>query len=246
MESLCPSPSCITQKPRTEIVAAKIATTRRKSTPPRRGDQPPLGRLVHPIRCLSLITRAFLEGLEALLWGFHNPRTGCCFPSYETIAAKAGCARGERPSPAFRSRARRPQIVRARFSSPAFAFATMPWKYPPGRCPEMLRRLGRHDGDRDRRLLAAHGEAGLAPEGFRDAESPRRKSAASTTSGQVGSESADRTSAAAPASPARRATASAPCRRSGRLRRPVSGGLAGRSGVHGSGTALPAGALHSS
>ena len=40
--------------------------------------------------------------------------------------------RGERPSPAFRSRARRPQIVRARFSSPAFAFATIPWKYPPG------------------------------------------------------------------------------------------------------------------
>jgi hypothetical protein len=39
------------------------------------------------------ITRAFLEVLEALLWGFHNARTGCCFPSYETIAAKAGCAR---------------------------------------------------------------------------------------------------------------------------------------------------------
>ena len=31
------------------------------------------------------ITRAFLEVLEvleALLWGFHNNRTGCCFPSY--------------------------------------------------------------------------------------------------------------------------------------------------------------------
>ena len=27
------------------------------------------------------ITRAFLEVLEALLWGFHNSRTGCCFPS---------------------------------------------------------------------------------------------------------------------------------------------------------------------
>ena len=26
------------------------------------------------------ITRAFLEVLEALLWGFHNARTGCCFP----------------------------------------------------------------------------------------------------------------------------------------------------------------------
>jgi Helix-turn-helix domain len=39
------------------------------------------------------ITRAFLEVLEALLWGFHNSRTGCCFPSYEAIAAKAECAR---------------------------------------------------------------------------------------------------------------------------------------------------------
>jgi hypothetical protein len=31
--------------------------------------------------------------LEALLWGFHNARSGLCFPSYESIAAKAGCAR---------------------------------------------------------------------------------------------------------------------------------------------------------
>ena len=30
----------------------------------------------------------------ALLWGFHNSRSGCCFPSYEAIAAKAECARG--------------------------------------------------------------------------------------------------------------------------------------------------------
>jgi Helix-turn-helix domain len=39
------------------------------------------------------ITRTFLEVLGVLLWGFHNSRTGCCFPSYETIATKAGCAR---------------------------------------------------------------------------------------------------------------------------------------------------------
>jgi hypothetical protein len=31
--------------------------------------------------------------LEALLWSFHNSRSGCCFPSYEAIAAKAECAR---------------------------------------------------------------------------------------------------------------------------------------------------------
>jgi len=39
------------------------------------------------------ITRAFLDVLQALLWGFHNSRTGCCFPSYERIAEKAECAR---------------------------------------------------------------------------------------------------------------------------------------------------------
>ena len=39
------------------------------------------------------ITRAFLDVLEALLWGFHNSRTGCCFPSYEAIADRADCAR---------------------------------------------------------------------------------------------------------------------------------------------------------
>ncbi len=39
------------------------------------------------------LTRAFLEVLEALLWGFHNSRDGRCFPSYESIAAKARCNR---------------------------------------------------------------------------------------------------------------------------------------------------------
>ena len=39
------------------------------------------------------ITRAFFEVLEALLWGFHNARSGLCFPSYEAIAAKAECSR---------------------------------------------------------------------------------------------------------------------------------------------------------
>jgi hypothetical protein len=39
------------------------------------------------------ITRAFLEVLQALLWRFHNSRDGRCFPSYEAIADRAGCAR---------------------------------------------------------------------------------------------------------------------------------------------------------
>jgi hypothetical protein len=39
------------------------------------------------------LTRAYLEVLEALLWGFHNSRDGRCFPSYNTIAARAQCCR---------------------------------------------------------------------------------------------------------------------------------------------------------
>jgi hypothetical protein len=39
------------------------------------------------------LTRATLEVLQALLWGFHNSRDGRCFPSYETIAARAQCCR---------------------------------------------------------------------------------------------------------------------------------------------------------
>ena len=39
------------------------------------------------------VTRTFLDVLTALLWGFHNSRSGCCFPGYEAIATKAECAR---------------------------------------------------------------------------------------------------------------------------------------------------------
>lgn len=37
------------------------------------------------------ITRAFLEVLQTLLWGFLNTKTGACFPSYEAIGKRAGC-----------------------------------------------------------------------------------------------------------------------------------------------------------
>ena len=35
------------------------------------------------------LTRAYLDVLEALLWGFHNAHTGRCFPSYERLAEAA-------------------------------------------------------------------------------------------------------------------------------------------------------------
>ena len=51
------------------------------------------GRNRQPGQHRGPITRAFLDVLQALLWEFHNSRSGCCFPSYERIAEKAECAR---------------------------------------------------------------------------------------------------------------------------------------------------------
>ena len=38
------------------------------------------------------ITAKHFAVLQALLWSFHNAASGLCFPSYEAIAEKAGCA----------------------------------------------------------------------------------------------------------------------------------------------------------
>jgi AraC-like DNA-binding protein len=60
-------------------------------------------RIMHWARCLARrtekgkaygqITAKALAVLEALLWAFHNAKSGLCFPSYERIAEAAGCAR---------------------------------------------------------------------------------------------------------------------------------------------------------
>ena len=43
-------------------------------------------------KAYGAVTAKALAVLEALLWGFHNARSGLCFPSYEKIADRAGCA----------------------------------------------------------------------------------------------------------------------------------------------------------
>ncbi len=40
----------------------------------------------------GLLTAKYLDVLEALLWGFHNARSGLCFPSLAKIAEAARCA----------------------------------------------------------------------------------------------------------------------------------------------------------
>jgi hypothetical protein len=70
---------------------------------PRALDRNAKVRIMHWARCLSrrtekgraygVVTAKALAVLEALLWAFHNARSGLCFPSYERIAEAAGCAR---------------------------------------------------------------------------------------------------------------------------------------------------------
>ena len=50
-------------------------------------------RAVEPGKHYGPLTAKAVAVLEALLWGFHNARSGQCMPSYETIAERAGCAR---------------------------------------------------------------------------------------------------------------------------------------------------------
>jgi hypothetical protein len=70
---------------------------------PRALDRNAKVRIMHWARCLSRrtekgraygpVTAKALAVLEALLWAFHNAKSGLCFPSYERIAEAAHCAR---------------------------------------------------------------------------------------------------------------------------------------------------------
>ena len=52
-----------------------------------------LMRRTEPGKAYGAITAKALAVLEALLWSFHNAKSGLCFPSYERISGAAGCAR---------------------------------------------------------------------------------------------------------------------------------------------------------
>ena len=52
-----------------------------------------LMRRTEPGKAYGAITAKALAVLEALLWDFHNARSGLCFPSYDKIAEAAGSAR---------------------------------------------------------------------------------------------------------------------------------------------------------
>src|SRR6476620_1363800 len=52
-----------------------------------------LMRPTEPGKPYGAITAKHFAVLQALLWSFHNAASGLCFPSYEAIAEKAGCAR---------------------------------------------------------------------------------------------------------------------------------------------------------
>ena len=83
---------------------------------PRALDRNAKARIMHLARCLSRrtekgkaygeITAKALAVLEALLWGFHNAKSGLCFPSYEKIAEAAAAPARPLPRPSRRLRTR--------------------------------------------------------------------------------------------------------------------------------------------
>jgi hypothetical protein len=96
------------QKPEKPVLGLPRASHRRREKMfglgrPRALDRNAKVRIMHWARCLSRRTekgRAYgrltakaVAVLEALLWTFHNAKSGLCFPSYERIAEAAGCAR---------------------------------------------------------------------------------------------------------------------------------------------------------
>ena len=69
----------------------------RSTATPRHGSKP-LCTATTPStgRTASIAARSpapIMEVFEAMLFGFHNSKTGLCFPSYEAIADKAKCCR---------------------------------------------------------------------------------------------------------------------------------------------------------
>jgi hypothetical protein len=52
-----------------------------------------LSRRTEKGRAYGVVTAKALAVLEALLWAFHNAKSGLCFPSYDRIAEAAHCAR---------------------------------------------------------------------------------------------------------------------------------------------------------
>jgi hypothetical protein len=53
----------------------------------RDGSEKPKGK------AYGALTAKYLDVLRALLLGFHNSKNGRCFPSYDTVAERAGCSR---------------------------------------------------------------------------------------------------------------------------------------------------------
>jgi hypothetical protein len=96
-----------TRKQQTAVSGPPRASRRREKLfgvgRPRALDRNAKVRIMHWARCLSrrtekgraygVVTAKAVAVLEALLWAFHNAKSGLCFPSYERIAEAASCAR---------------------------------------------------------------------------------------------------------------------------------------------------------
>jgi Helix-turn-helix domain len=100
-----PQPKAVLEAPRVSRRASRLRPREKMFGlgRPRALDRNAKVRIMHWARCLSrriekgkaygVVTGKALAVLEALLWAFHNAKSGLCFPSYEKIAEAAHCAR---------------------------------------------------------------------------------------------------------------------------------------------------------
>jgi hypothetical protein len=102
------------------------------------------------------VTRAFLDVLRVLLWEFHNSRSGVCFPSYDSIAIKAGCARS---------------TVAAALKALEWA-GVLTWQHRIVRIRERCRDLFSHDGWRWRVIRTSNAYTFVDPQASKSENRP--------------------------------------------------------------------------
>ena len=90
-DELCPSAYPAARRCSAPAAPCRWTATPRPASPPTRAPGAPATASRASTRARS--PAPSWTSWTALLWGFHNSRSGCCFPSYEAIAAKAECAR---------------------------------------------------------------------------------------------------------------------------------------------------------
>jgi hypothetical protein len=107
---------------------------------PRALDRNAKVRIMHWARCLGRrtekgkaygqVTAKTLAVLEALLWGFHNAKSGICFPSYERIGARKKSEDQPHAQLGYAPGIEMPRQIEAEREAVPIAGDAGPWRLP--------------------------------------------------------------------------------------------------------------------